>query len=709
MVGGAPMGLDISGRSSGSSRSNSNGSGRTAGGRDVSIRPIWALIVIVLALGGLLLGRLVQWQVVQGVELTDGAAALNTRQVSTPALRGRILTADGTPIVANQASTVVTIDPAALNTQDQGRAVVAAVADELGLDAGDLYGRTQVCGSDGAPPVPRCFGGSPYQPLPIALDVDPIAALSLLERPEAFPGVAVTAAPVRTYPDQDVNAAHLVGYLGRPSADEVSDPNAAGTDAASDAEGEPALTSLDRVGRAGLEATYDDLLRGQPERTVVTVDPRGVVTGQLEHRSAVPGLDVRTYLDARVQSRTEQVLADTVAAQREAGYPASSAAAVVLDVDSGAVIAAASWPTYDPNVWSAGISQADFDALMEPAAGQPLVNRVLAQTYPPASTFKAVSLPAALASGIDPDADYACPGAVDIAGQRFTNFESRDYDSIDLQRVVEVSCDTVFYQWAYDTWRDLGGLGQDSDLRDPYVLLAEDFGFGRPTGIDLPGEVAGSIPGRQTSRRQWEQSKDEICERADRGYPEVEDRGRRQFLEQSATENCVDGWQYRPGDAVNFAIGQGDLAVTPLQLATSYAAIANGGTLWQPRVAAGTQRPDGTRVTDFEPEQAGRVFIEPESLQIVRDGLAGVNTDGTGAAAFEGFDLDAYPVAGKTGSAEAFDARSTAWYASYGPTTDPEYAVAVVIEEGGIGGEVAAPAARQIWEALRSRDGERGG
>ncbi len=671
--------------------------------RNVTIGPIWALIVIVIALGGLLLARLVQWQVLEGTELTDQAAEVNTRQVITPALRGRILASDGTPVVGNEASMMITLDPAALNTEDQGRAVIDAVAGELDLNVDEMWGRTQVCGTAGAPAVPRCFNGSPYQPIPIALGVDPASALALLERPDAFAGVAVAAQPVRTYPMPKVNAAHLLGYLGRPTAEEVGARDAGAVGQGPGGTGPEVVTSLDRIGRAGLEATYDDVLRGEPERTVVTVDPRGVVTGQVEHRPAVPGLDLRTHLDSEVQIRTESVLAETVQRQRKAGYPALGAAAVVVEVDTGAVIAAASWPTYDPTIWSEGISQGDFAALLEPDAGQPLVNRVIAQTYPPASTFKAMSLPAALASGIDPEADYACPGSVEIAGQRFDNFESRDYGSIDLQRILEVSCDTVFYRWAYDSWRDLGGLSQDADLRDPYVLLAEDFGFGQVTGIDVPGEVAGSVPGRETSRRQWEQSKDEVCARAELGYPEVDDRDRRRFLERSASENCMDGWQYRPGDAVNFAIGQGDLAVTPVQLATSYAAIANGGTLWRPQIAAGTQRPDGSDVTDFAPEQLGRVLIEPESLQIVQDGLAGVNTNGTGAQAFAGFDLDSYPVAGKTGSAEAFDARSTAWYASYGPADEPEYAMAVVVDQGGIGGEVAAPAARQIWEVLRQQ------
>ncbi|MGB6022713.1 MAG: penicillin-binding protein 2 [Ornithinimicrobium sp.] len=659
------------------------------GARNRSIGPIWALMVVVLALGGILLGRLVQWQVVNGDEFEQASAEANTREVLDPALRGRILAADGEPLAANAPSTVVTLDPAVLaDSDDEGLALVEQVAQALDLPAASLWGRTRVCGSEAAPPVPLCFSGSPYQPIPIASDVDPVEALSLIERPEDFPGVAVEAQPVRDYPAADVNAAHVLGYLGRPSAEEVD-----GAD----------FAPVDVVGRAGLEAVYDEQLRGIPERTVSSIDPRGVVTGRVSHQDPVPGLDLRTHLDAQVQARTEEVLQDTVQQSRRDGLPADAAAAVVLDVSTGGVVALASWPTYDPNVWTGGISQEDYDALIDPDGGEPLVDRAVADTYPPASTFKAFSLPAALQTGIDPDAEYECPGSVSIAGQQFTNFESKPYGAIDLQRIVEVSCDTVFYRWAYDNWLDLGGLDADADLRDPYVLLAQDFGFGAPTGIDLPGEASGSVPGRETKRETWLATKDQICARVQDGYPEVEDDERREFLEQSAEENCLEGGRYRAGDAVNFAIGQGDMAVTPVQLATAYAAIANGGTLWTPQVAAGTQRADGTVVETFDPVVSGRTFLEPETLKIVRDGLSGVNTDGTGAPAFAGFDLETYPVAGKTGSAEKLGARSTAWYASYGPTPDPEYAVVVVVDEGGIGGEVAAPAARQIWDLLASR------
>ncbi|CAN5880480.1 penicillin-binding protein 2 [soil metagenome] len=659
--------------------------------RGRSVGAVWGLLLVVGCLLGLLVGRLGQLQVLEHEELAVQAVEVSTRDVSQPAIRGRILAADGTVLAGNVPTAVVTIDPTTvLEAPDEGRALVESVAQALDLQVERLWGRTRLCGTAGAPPAPSCFSGSPYQPIPIAYDVDPVAALALLEQPEDFPGIEVQSVAVRTYPAaQEINAAHLLGYLGRPTQAEV--------------EGREGLGAQDLIGRTGLEQTYDDRLRGSSGRTTVTVDPRGAVTGRLGHTDPVAGQDVRTHIDPQVQAAAEQVLADTVAASRADDLPADSAAAVVLDVRSGGVVAAASWPTYDPSIWTTGVTQAQFDELTDPASGEPLLNRVVGETFPPASTFKVVSLPAALSHGVDPDAEYDCPASVRIGDREFTNYESSAYGDIDVERVIEVSCDTVFYRWAFQEWQDLGGLEQDADLRDPYVLLAQDFGLGRVSGVDLPGEATGLVPGREWKRDYWEATRVESCARVESGYPEVADQERREFLEQLAQESCTDGWQYRAGDAVNFSIGQGDVSATPLQMAVAYAAIANGGTRWQPQVAAEIRTQAGEPVETIAPIEAGFVDLDPEALEIVRSGLEGVNTDGTGAAAFAGFDLAGYPVAGKTGSAESFGRRSTAWYASYGPVPDPQYAVVVVVEQGGIGGEVAAPAARQIWEVLREQ------
>lgn len=652
-----------------------------------SVAPLWALVLVAGCLFGLLLGRLAQVQLVTP-EPAQEAAALATREVGEPAVRGRILAADGTLLAGNAPTTVVTVDPAVLlESDDEGRSLVEDAAAALGLPVEQVWGRTRVCGTADAPPVPRCFSGSPVQPIPLATDVDPARAIALLERPEDYPGIAVRTAAVRDHPDDGPTAAHLLGYLGAATAPEVEQGGA---------------LAEELLGRAGLEQTYDEALRGEPGRTTVAVDPRGVVTERLEDVDPVPGLDVVTHLDPQVQAGVERVLAETVASARQDDRPAPAAAAVVLDVRDGAVVASASWPTYDPDVWTGGISAQDFTRLTDPAGEEPLRDRTLAQTYPPASTFKVVTLPAALAGGgVDLHGEYPCPGSVSIAGRTFTNYESRPYGELDLPRILEVSCDTAFYQWAYADWVRLGGLQQDSDTLDPYVTTAQTFGLGRPTGVDLPGEASGLVPGREWRRATWEATREETCARAETGYPQEADPERRAFLEQLAQENCVDGWQYRPGDAVNFAIGQGDVAVTPLQMAVAYAAVANGGTVWEPRVAAELRTRDGVLVERVPAQEAGVVDLDPRALEVVRTGLEGVNVAGTGAAAFEGWP-DGYPIAGKTGSAEAFGASATAWYASYGPVPDPRYVVVVVVEEGGTGGEVAAPAAREIWEVVRA-------
>ncbi|RIK11569.1 MAG: penicillin-binding protein [Acidobacteria bacterium] len=659
--------------------------------RRASVGPLWALVLCVVLLMGALVGRLGQVQLGPGDEVA-AAAAEETRELTTPALRGRLLAADGTPLVTDAASTVVTVEPEVLlESEDGGRGLVERVARELGLPGGQLWGRTLVCGSPDAPPVPLCFSGSPYEPVPIAYGVDPARALALLERPEELPGIGVATVPVRDYPGPGgVVAAHVLGYLGAPTQEEV--------------QGSGGLVTPDtRVGRAGLEEVYDEVLRGTPGRTVVSVDPRGVVTGQLSQTDPVPGADVRTHLDVEVQAAAEKAVADAVRRARRQGSPARSAAAVVLRPDSGAVLAAASWPTFDPAMWTPGVSEEEYAALLDPEGGRPLLDRVVAQTFPPASTFKVVSLPAAVQTGVDPDGRYACPASVTIGGQRFSNYESEAHGRLTLPQIVEVSCDTAFYRWAYDHWRALGGLAQESDDGDRFVAVARGFGLGRSTGVDLPGEVAGRVPSREWKRDYWEATREESCRRAEEGYPEVEEQERRDFLEQLARESCEDGWQWRPGDQVNASIGQGDVAVTPLQMAVVYAAVAEDGRLWQPQVAAEVQDRDGTVLEHLEPVTLGRVSIAPHVLDVIREGLEGVNVRGTAAAAFRGWPHTAYPLAGKTGSAEVLGQDATSWYASYGPVEDPEYVVVVVVEEGGLGGDTAAPAARDIWEVLRRR------
>jgi len=302
-------------------------------------------------------------------------------------------------------------------------------------------------------------------------------------------------------------------------------------------------------------------------------------------------------------------------------------------VRTGAVVAAASYPAYDPKLWTGGISRTDLDALSNPAAGTPLLSRVTGAVMPPASTFKVVSLPAVAAMGVDLGGSYDCTSAVQVGDRAFHNYESKGLGPLTLKRNLEVSCDTIWYRFAYQSWLAQGGLSAKDDGGDPFVAMANAYGLGRKTGVDLPGEVSGRVPDRAWKRSTWEQTKEATCRRSTSGYPEVAatDPARAGYLEALAVENCASGYQYRAGDAANFAIGQGDITVTPLQLARAYAAIANGGTLWTPQVAAATQRQDGTDRTPIAPVAAGTVPLSPQVRAFLDEALQGVITEGTGA------------------------------------------------------------------------------
>ena len=653
---------------------------------------IWVFGLVCLALVGTLLGRLGQVQLTQHADFVRAAETVNTRTVAQAALRGRILDRTGKPLADNASETVVTVDRKSLvEAENGGRALIARVAEVLDVPFEQLWAKTQLCGTAGAPPAPACFNGSPYEPIPVLAGADPRRALTLVERPAEFPGVRVVASPVRAYPAlSTVNAAHVLGYLGRPSAEDVT-------------AGGGRITNLDLVGKSGLEQQYDAQLRGTPGMTTVAVDPRGMVTGQLSQTAPVPGRDLVTHLDGRVQAAAERSLAAAVTGARSRGWKADSGAAVVLDVTTGGVVAAASHPAYDPRIWTGGVTSAELARLTDPGAGAPLVSRVTSSVHPPASTFKVISVPAAVAAGNRLGGTYDCASSYRVGNREFHNFESRAYGPISLHEAMVVSCDTVFYDFAYRSWLAQGGLGTASDAADPFIAVAREFGLGVRTGVDLPGEQPGRIPSRAWKKASWAQTRADTCRRARSGYPEVAatDARRAAYLEALAVENCRTGFQFRAGDAANFSIGQGDIAVTPLQMATVYAAIGNGGTLWAPRVAKAFAPAGGAADMAVPAKATGRLDLPAGTLAFLRASLTDVVAKGTAAGAFAGFPLGQWPVAGKTGTAEVYGAQDTSWFVSYAPAHKPRYAVAVVVAQGGTGGETAAPAARAIHETLR--------
>ena len=650
--------------------------------------------VLIVSLVGTLFARLFYLQLVAGEEYRAQAASNSTREVIAPAVRGLILDQRGRPLVANRTSLVVSVDRAELmREEDDGAAVIARLAETLGVTAQSIEQRLMPCGSEGAPPLPVCWDGSPYQPVPVAKDVDTVTALTIMERRAEFPGITAQVEAVREYPAPfEANLAHVLGYVG-PVTQEQLDGQGDSTDPAR-------LRSRDLVGRNGLEAQYDSELRGIPGVTTLAVDQAGRVTGTLEESQAVAGNYVVTSIDAHLQEVVEGALAEAVRSSREAGEIADSGAAVVVDVTNGEILAMASYPTYDPQLWVGGISTVDYEKLLQTKA---LSSNVVQGTYPPGSTYKVVTTVAAAREGYDLYGTYDCPGDYKVGSQRFRNFESSGFGPITLTRALEVSCNTVFYRIADEMWLKSGGLYAPNGAPDPLAAAAEEFTLGSRTGIDLPNEAAGLVSGRDEKLMVWEQRRDGWCADAKEGFSEVRKENARlaDYYTALAKENCLDGFRWRNGDAINASIGQGDTSITPLQVAMAYATIANGGTVYQPRVAKAILSSRGEVVEEFAPVVRNTVEAPPGTFEFLRAALAGVTVDGTGRIPFEGFPLDQIPIASKTGSAQVFGAKSTtAWYASFAPADNPRYAVVMMVTQGGTGSLTVGPSVRTIYEAL---------
>ncbi|MYW03425.1 penicillin-binding protein 2 [Streptomyces sp. SID3343] len=647
------------------------------------------LQILVLSLMITLFGRLWFLQIREGDHYTAAASQNQVRDVITPAVRGQILDDKGRPLVNNRTALVVSVSRTdLLRMPDDGAAVLTKLAGVLELPVDEVKSRTRLCERN----VPKpCWNGSPYQPIPVTEDATTEQALTIMEHREDFPGVTAEPTAVRQYPaPEGVNGAHVVGYLSPVSDDELAKQKAAG---------KKDLQRADEVGRAGLERTYDADLRGKSGVTGLSVDHLGRVTGTAGETPPVAGNHLVTSIDARIQAITEQQLGEAIKRARstfDAGnthknFIADAGAAVVLDVKTGRVIAMASAPDYDPSVWVGGISPDDYKKLTDEKAGVPLISRATQGQFAPGSIFKVISTSAAAESGYSTKANYDCSPSISVGGQVFNNLESKGYGPISLQRALEVSCNTVFYGIGYDMWLKDGGIFSKT-AKDPMVTMAKNYGLGSPTGIDLPAESGGRIADRAWKKRNWEQNKDAWCRQGKTGND---------YADTIAKENCVDGWQFRAGDAINFAIGQGDTTVTPLQMARVYSAIANGGTLWKPTIGKAVISPEGRLVRDIVPQASGKLPISEATLKYLQTALLGVAQNGTASGVFANWPNAQLPIAAKTGTGSVYGKQSTSWFATYGgPTDGPQYAVVMMVSQGGTGSGTSGPSVRKIYEAL---------
>ena len=644
---------------------------------------------LIISLVAALFGRLFYIQVLDSERYQVAALSIQSRDIITPAVRGAITDINGMPMVVDLPGLVVSISRVDLDKQpDKGTSVLSRIATLFNLEYADIYQRTRLCGE-----LPRdnragCWNGTRYQPIPVIGNATKENALKIMENADQFPGIEVASVPIRSYPSlAGENVAHVLGYVGAVSDEDLRNP-------------EQNYYRSEVIGKTGLEVKYNEYLRGIPGIRTVLVNRKEVVTKQSTNTKAIAGNNLITNIDANLQAATEKALKAAVLRARGSGYKGDAGAAVVLEIKTGRVLAMASYPTYDPSLWQKGLTVKQATDLFSEKTGVPALSRAIQGLFAPASTFKTISVIAADRAGYDLNKSYNCPGTVEIGTRTFKNFGSIAAGRISMEQAMAISCDSIWYQIAYDEWVRDGGLKPKSNANDYFFNAAKEFGIGKATGIDLPSESAGRLPNREWKEDWYAENKEFFCNYKTR----AQKADLTPYLIEIARENCLDGNKIRAGDAVNFSIGQGDTLVTPLKLAQIYSAIANNGTYYQPQIARAIVDQEGKIIKEFKPIVAGKIDVKQSTWDFLQRSLRAVVTRGTGAGSFAGLKVD---VSGKTGTAEVFGRNpngsakdDTSWFASYGPTADPQYAVVMMVSQGGFGASTSGVGVRQIYETL---------
>jgi len=613
-------------------------------------------------------------QVAEGAEAATITEEQSWVYLPTAPPRGDIRDTRGDLLASSRYVPAVVVDRH-LVQPERRKELVQALSARLSIPAADIDAMFEEAGVNGIFTVAT---------------VDTVTAYQINEQLRSFPGVRIEKVPERVYLTGD-SLAHVMGQLGLPTAKEVA--------------ADPELDPNVRLGKSGVEGRYEDVLHGRPGEIAYQVRA-GEVVVQRETTPAEPGDTVYLTIDGQLQRVVESALVDGISlsntwkrAMRRAGVPGEGknettrAAAVVLDARTGAVRAMASYPTYDPGLFVTGIDAATYADLN---ARQAFINLAVSGLYPPASTFKAVTYMALLENdvpfpngveGVDPAAKVVhCDGRLELPGlgdgspQIFRDWYRGDKGWLTLPGAFEQSCNIYFYAGALGIWQAWRGTPQETVIQD----LARQLGFGSPTGIDLTGDAAGIVPDRELFL-QWQER-------------QREDPDGVRLLDPSRVD-LADPWF--GGDLMNVAIGQGSLTATPLQVAVAYAALVNGGTVWRPYVVGEVRDLDGAIVETASPTAVRTIPLDPANVEALRTDLGRVVSEGTAAAAFDDFGSSLSQVGGKTGTGQSVSTRDNhAWFAGVTRLADPEHVVVVLIDEGGSGGAVAAPVARQIMQYL---------
>jgi penicillin-binding protein 2 len=648
------------------------------------VRPGFRLLALgaaFVALFSVLTLRLWYLQVTEAATLQEQAEDQRIRLVTSPAPRGEIVDRDGRLLAGSRVSLSVVVDRELVDESAEDD-VIQRLAGLLDISAIEVRARFNEAraGAIGA----------------ISLDVDADDALFIVEHSEDFPGIRVEPVAVRTYPEGEL-AAHVIGYIGRPSEQDLETPG---------------IDPSDLVGKFGVERSYDVWLRGSRGTTKYRVNSQSEILSVVGEDPPRAGGTVQSTTDSELQRVLEESLTEGLALARQeqelslwsgactsANPPESCAvraSGVLIDPRDGSILAMASIPSFDPSIFVGGLTQEEWAVLQDKGAFN---NFAIQGSYAPASTFKVVAYSLALERGIYPQAEangiplanhtdrYFDTGRLEFqfqdgSQQVFTDWKPQGHGSVDLHEALTVSCDLYFWEIALRVWRGSGARGLEFD-EDVIQQWAEELGFGSTSGIDLPFEQSGLVPDRE-----W-------FEETQRETP-----GR------VRAEGTWSG-----GDVMNLTIGQGALVSSPLQLANAYAALVNGGTLWQPRVVSQVLNADGDPIFENPAKPIRKLGINAATITLLRRDLGFVvnSPSGTAYSAFADSPVRSL-IGGKTGTAEVIKGSGgspdvdTAWFVGVAPIQSPEYVVAIVVERGGSGGRIAAPIGRSVLEASLGLD-----
>lgn len=601
---------------------------------------IFSVLVIIALL--VLVGRLWFLQIILGSSFNQMSQNNRIRELKIEAIRGNIYDRDQKLIVTSKPALSISVIPYIFK---KNKKVQKRLSWLLGMSLSEINKRLNDKKT------------SPLQPKIIKRSVNQKIVYYIKERSLDFEGVKVLLIPERDYLYGSL-AAHLFGYVGEVSDTELKQGHFKGVEMG------------DLVGKTGLENNFNNALMGIKGYERLETNAAGRPVKLLKSDPPRAGSSIRLSIDLDIQKYAEDALKKAIKMAKgmvheetKKRYKAKGGAVVVMDPRNGDVLAMASYPTFAPVSFLGGISQKEWKELTSVKSNYPMTNRAITSSYPPGSTFKPFVSIAGLATGnITTNTTFHCSGSWRGSPKWpnvFRCWQKKGHGNSSLNRALQVSCDVFFYNVGYKLYR----TGKEHIQK-----WAQIFGFDNKTNIDLPYETDGRVPTKRWKR----------------------------WLNRAPGMEAYRAWY--PGDTVNLSIGQGDLLVTPIQMANATSAIANGGTLFKPRLIKAFVSPGGTTTKTFGKKIIRKIPVKGAFLNAVKEGMKAVTQgEGTASGTFEGFPV---PIAGKTGTAEVRGKQPTAWFISFAPADKPRYVVVMVVEEGGHGGSIAAPSIRDIYTKI---------